>query len=165
MNWRGSLPVTRTGKAMLAVAAVAAVSLPFALGVLRAQTLPPAPTANYGVVSIRKSDPGATNRMIGPGPQGGRRTVNTPALMLITAAYDVPAYQVLGAPGWASSQGYDVSFTPETTEAASADRNAQRLRAVLRDRFNLVLRAETRELPIYNLTVTKGGHGLAPHDP
>ena len=165
MTWRGSLPVTLRARALLAVAAFAAVSMPFVIGILRAQTLPPAPAYTYEAASIHKSDPGATNRMIGPGPNGGWRTVNTPALMLITAAYGVPAYQIIGAPGWASSQGYDVSFTPDVAGPVSGDRNAQRLRAVLRDRFNLVLRVETRELPIYNLTVTKGGHGLTPHDP
>ena len=36
-------------------------------------------------------------------------------------------------------------------------RNTQRLQAVLRDRFGLVLRTETRELPIYNLTQAKSG--------
>src|SRR6185437_5859069 len=177
MNWRGSLPVTRTGKAMLGVAAVAAVSLPFALGVLRAQTLPPTPTLTYDAVSIRKSAPGTTNRMFGPGPEGGLRIVNMPATGLIAFAYPVQDYQISGAPGWASSQSFDVSFTPDKTEAPLGDspnlksiqgfmdRNAIRLQAVLRDRFGLVLRAETRELPIYNLVQAKGGPKLSPHDP
>jgi uncharacterized protein (TIGR03435 family) len=42
--------------------------------------------------------------------------------------------------------------------------NAQRMQAVLRDRFGLVLRAENRELPVYNLLQAKGGHRLSPHD-
>ena len=40
-------------------------------------------------------------------------------------------------------------------------RQRQRLQAVLRDRFNLALRVETRELPIYVLTVARSGHKLA----
>lgn len=42
MTWRGSLPVTLRGKAILVSAALAAVSVPFAIGVLRAQAGPSA---------------------------------------------------------------------------------------------------------------------------
>jgi bla regulator protein blaR1 len=42
------------------------------------------------------------------------------------------------------------------------NRHRQRMQAVLRDRLRLVLRAETKELPIFALTVAKGGHKLLP---
>jgi uncharacterized protein (TIGR03435 family) len=102
------------------------------------------------------------------------RTVNTSLLLLLQVAYDVQNYQIIGAPGWASSDHFDVTFTPDKPEAvsgpgtsmkegqASAIRNQQRLQAVLRDRFGLVLRAETRELPIYSLSQAKGGNKLSP---
>ena len=35
---------------------------------------------------------------------------------------------------------------------------------MLRDRFGLVLRAETRQLPVFALTVAKNGLKLPPHD-
>jgi uncharacterized protein (TIGR03435 family) len=177
MTWRGSLPVTLRAKAMLALATLAAVSIPFVIGILRAQTLPPPPAYTYGVASIHKAAPGSTNRLFGPGPQGGLRVQNMPVVGLIAFAYSVQNYQIVGAPGWASSESFDISFTPDKTEAplgaapglseiqAFMDHNAQRMQAVLRDRFGLVLRAENRELPIYNLLQTKGGHKLSPHDP
>jgi len=177
MTWHGSLPVTLRAKAMLAVGALAALSLPFALGILRAQTLPPTPTLTYDAVSIHKSDPAATGSGVGRGPAGGWRTTNTAALFLIAIAYHVQDYQILDAPGWASNLRYDVTFTPDKSEPAlgdnpslkqlqeSGERNSQRMQAVLRDRFGLVLRSETRELPIYNLVQAKGGHKLSQHDP
>jgi uncharacterized protein (TIGR03435 family) len=177
MTWRGSLPVTRTGKAMLALAAVAAVSLPFALGVLRAQTLPPAPTLTYDAVSIRKSEKSGTSGIsIAPGPEGGWRIKNTSVVGMISVAYHVQDYQILGAPGWASGQGYDVIFTPDKSEPPLGDqptlqqlqgsdqRNSQRMQAVLRDRFGLVLRSEIREMQVYNLTQATSGHKLSTHD-
>lgn len=100
-----------------------------------------------------------------------------PALALIAFAYHVEDYQILGASGWASSKGYDITFTPDKAETPLGEapgvksiedfmgRNAERMQAVLRDRFSLVLRAETRELPIYTLTVAKSGHKLSPHNP
>jgi uncharacterized protein (TIGR03435 family) len=45
------------------------------------------------------------------------------------------------------------------------NRQRQRLQAVLRDRFGLVLKAETREMPIYALTLAKSGSKLAPSKP
>jgi uncharacterized protein (TIGR03435 family) len=44
--------------------------------------------------------------------------------------------------------------------------NRQRMQAVLRDRFGLVLRTATKELPIYALTIGGTRHKLAaPKDP
>jgi len=174
MTWRGSLPVTLRAKALLATVTLAAVSIPLAIGILRAQTLPPAPAYTYDAVSIHKSAPGETALRIDDGPQGGLRTVNTSLLLLLQVAYDVQNYQIIGAPGWASSDHFDVTFTPDKPEAvsgpgtsmkegqASAMRNQQRLQAVLRDRFGLILRAETRELPIYSLSQAKDGNKLSP---
>jgi bla regulator protein blaR1 len=177
MTWRGSLPITLRAKATLAVAAIAAVSIPFVIGVLRAQTLPPAPAYGYEVASIHKSAPGDGNHSIEEGPRGGWRARNISAVGLIAAAYNVQPYQVVGATGWATSENYDIVFTPDEREAAlqadaglkeiqaSMGRNAQRLQAVLRDRFSLVLRTENRDLPIYNLVQSKGGARLPAHDP
>jgi len=175
MTWRGSMPMTFRGKAMLAAAAVAAMSAPFLIGVIRAQTLPPAPAYGYEVASVHRSDPAATGAQLGRGPQSGWRSQNTPVMMLLTAAYDIADYQVIGAPAWVSSDRYDVTFTPDKPQAppgpgaAEKDRqaywigNRQRLQAVLRDRFGLVLRTETRELPIYVLRQAKNGSRLSPH--
>jgi len=175
MMWSGSIPITFWGKAALAAAAVAAISAPFLIGILRAQTLPPAPAYRYEVVSIHKSAPGQTNVHIGPGPQGGIRTENTSVMVLIATAYNVQEYQIVSAPHWVTSDHFDVMFTPEKTEIPPAPgmdakdiegylhRNGQRLQAVLRDRFGLVLRQETRELPIYDLIQAPRGNKLSPN--
>jgi bla regulator protein blaR1 len=70
-------------------------------------------------------------------------------------------------------ESFDVSFTADKPEAfpkpgeadAKAmgtlmDRQRQRMQAVLRDRFGLKLRVETRELPIYMLSPAKNGSKL-----
>ncbi len=175
MTWRGSRPMTFRGRAMLAAATVIVTSTPFLIGVIRAQTLPPAPAYGYEVVSIHRSDPAATGPQLGRGPQGGWRSKDTPVMMLLTVAYDIADYQVIGAPAWVSSALYDVTFTPDRPQvapdrgAAEKERqaywsgNRQRLQAVLRDRFGLVLRVETRELPIYELRQAKSGSRLSPH--
>ena len=112
---------------------------------------------------------------IGNGPRGGLQTENTTLMTLLGFAYHVPDYRIVGAPGWVSSERYDVTFTPDKTDVgpgpgvslkdldAWTDRSRQRLQAVLRDRFGLLLRASTREMPIYALTAAKGGDRLVPH--
>jgi uncharacterized protein (TIGR03435 family) len=174
MSGRVSRGLTTARKIALSAAAVAAIAVPVAIGILRAQTLPPAPAHTYEVVSIKKSDPATQRQNIRPGPQGGLRIQGLPAIQLITFAYDIHSYQLTGAPGWTQSDRFDVDFTPDKPEAAPGpgtsrvqgegwfNRNRQRLQAVLRDRFGLVLRAETHELPLYALTVAKGGPKLTP---
>ncbi len=126
MTWRGSLPVTLRAKAMLAVATLAAVSVPFVIGLLRAQTLPPAPAYNYDVASIHKSATCGMNYQISPGSQGGWHAQNTPALALITVAYGVAAYQIIGAPGWATSDCFDISFHARQAGGSSQTRHCHK---------------------------------------
>jgi len=145
----------------------------FALSLGAAAQAPSEPKYGYEVASIKKSDPAARGVGIGPGPQGGLKTMNTNLMTLLTFSYDVRDYQIIDAPGWARGEGYDVTFTPDKVETfpkpgeATADnmeslmgRQRQRMQAVLRDRFGLKLREETRELPIYTLSPAKSGSKL-----
>lgn len=64
-----------------------------------------------------------------------------------------------GSPSWTTPALYDI-------DAKATDSNARRdqlrlmLQALLRDRFRLVVRRETKELPIYELVTGKGGPKL-----
>ncbi len=174
MTWRGTLHLTFLRKSILAIVGIAAVAVPVGIGLLRAQTLPPPPAYTYEVVSIHKSSPGQPGSKIGPGAGGGMSARNVTAMQLLTFAYKVRDYQISGAPGWVTSDRFDVNFTPDKTEAAPRPgvapkeieafigRNQQRMQAVFRDRFGLMLRAETHELPIYALLPAKGGMKLTP---
>ena len=174
MTWRGTLHLTFVRKSIMATAAMLAVAVPLLIGLIRAQTLPPTPAYTYEVVSIHKSSTGQTRSSISPGAGGGLHTENTTAMQLLTFAYKVRDYQIVGAPGWMQSERFNVTFTPDKTEASPGDgaspkqieaftgRNQQRMQAVLRDRFGMVLRAETHELPIYALVPAKGGLKLTP---
>ena len=110
-----------------------------------------------------------------PGPQGGMRTTNTSVMEMLAFAWNVRDYQFVDAPKWVASSRYDVVLTPAENEVAlgsdpapaatlgSQGRNQQRLQAVMRDRFGLVLRAETRDLPIYALVQARDGSKLSVH--
>jgi uncharacterized protein (TIGR03435 family) len=70
----------------------------------------------------------------------------------------LPASQVAGGPAWINSEGYDIDTKP----AANTDPNQiwPMRQTLLADRFKLRLHRETRDLPIYDLTVAKGGPKL-----
>jgi uncharacterized protein (TIGR03435 family) len=168
MTWRASLPVTSRGRAALVVAAAIAVSIPFVIGIVRGQSLPPAPAYTYSVVSIHRSASASDGWGWNTGPQLGLRVNNATTIELLLLAYQIPEYRLSRAPTWASSDRYDVMLTPaepetaptttvNAAEMARRGRNWQRLQAVLRDRFKLVLRLETHELPVYTLVAGEKG--------
>jgi uncharacterized protein (TIGR03435 family) len=80
---------------------------------------------------------------------------------LITFAYGVRADQIVEGPTWIVSDHYDIE-----AKAAGSTPGSQiagpMLQALLEDRFKLGLHRETRQLPVYDLTVVKNGPKLQP---
>ena len=152
---------------LLLTAVIAAVAAP-ALG----QTAPPAshqpatPTPNFSfdAVTIKPDDTGRGHMRLSSDSfsMGGM-----PAWILVRTAYGVLLdNQIEGLPGWAKSENIAVEakIDPETTAALNKLPAAERwkqiqlmLRAMLADRFALKAHVESRELPIYELVVSKGG--------
>ncbi len=122
----------------------------------------------YDVVSIHKAEPGQANSGFSPGPQGGMRARNVTSLQVIGFSYHVADFQIEGAPAWAKSERFEISFTPDRSEEMPnqgsveswLERHRQRMQAVLKDRFAFAQHTENRELPCYVLTAAKGGHKL-----
>ena len=115
-----------------------------------------APRPEFQVASIKPNTTVGARGMGVRALPGGRLTaMNAPLMMLIQNAYAVQASQVLNGPSWINSEGYDIEAKPE----GNTDREHMwlMLQSLLADRFKLALHRETRELPIYTLTMTKGG--------
>lgn len=88
------------------------------------------------------------------------RYVNREATMLnlIEAAYDVTEDTVAGGPNWLDTDLYDViAKVPGDTTPAAAK---LMLQALLAERFGLVVRKDTRPMPLYVLSIGKGGSKL-----
>jgi len=103
----------------------------------------------------------------GPGPlaintlPGGRFTATNVTLRaLIQNAYRVQASQITGGPSWLNTDRFDI--VAKGDDADDANRMQQRLRTLLADRFKLVIRTETRDAPIYALTVARSDGRLGP---
>ncbi len=63
-------------------------------------------------------------------------------------------------PNWLNSERFDISA--KIPDGVSPDRVPEMLQALLAERFKLSLHRETRELPVYALTVQKNGAKLKP---
>jgi uncharacterized protein (TIGR03435 family) len=149
----------------------AAISLSFAVGgMLLAQVdtdAPAAPQLAFDVASIRQNTMLGGRIHIYNDPHNGEfRTANAPLKMILEYAYGLPQTQIVGGPAWVDSAKFDMDAKAElaVSEAlgkmeSTAVREAKRgmVRALLEDRFGLVVHKETREMPIFKLVVAKGG--------
>lgn len=66
-----------------------------------------------------------------------------------------------GGPGWIGSERYQIVATAGS-DASPEMMQGPMLQALLEDRFKLKLHLEIREVPVYQLTVAKGGLKLQP---
>jgi uncharacterized protein (TIGR03435 family) len=66
---------------------------------------------------------------------------------------------VSGGPGWIDSDRYDISATAESPQSPETMRGPM-LQALLEDRFRVKVHHAAKEVPVYELTVAKGGPKL-----
>jgi uncharacterized protein (TIGR03435 family) len=91
-----------------------------------------------------------------PLPGGGLIAENCPLGVLITSAYGLQPYQIVGGPDWINTERYDIQAkAPEGSDWRQV--SGSMLQALLEDPFRLRFHRLTKEVPIYNLTVAKGG--------
>jgi uncharacterized protein (TIGR03435 family) len=130
-------------------------------GGIAAQT--PASPA-FEVASIKPSPPSTDLRIVAIQrfQPGGRFTAtNVQLRSLIMNAYSVTAARLLGGPAWIASQRFDVVAKAEA-DASSAQMQLM-LQALLKERFNLAVHTDLRELPVYLLAVDGGDGRLGPN--
>jgi uncharacterized protein (TIGR03435 family) len=162
-------------KAVLVAAGAAAVIAPLSIGMLNAPTVQAqstsATTAKFQVASVKPCAGGTPggSPSVSPGKLNtGCAMLAAPYLMagLIQRAYGRlglghvvspgSALPVSAGPAWIYSAYYEIN----ASSPDHADRNAMEgpmLQALLEDRFRLKVRHETREVPVYALTVDRSG--------
>src|SRR6266403_4039057 len=157
---------------LLLVAGSMAVAAPSVFGQASASlggAAPPDVTADvkvpaFDVVSVKpnKSDSGMVRIMAKP---DGYSASNVSLKMLIQAAYGIREDLISGAPSWADSARFDID-----AKVAGSDVDALKkltpeqrrliLQPLLADRFKLKIHTETKQLPVYELVLAKGGSKL-----
>lgn len=139
-------------------------ALALSVGVAIAAQSPPA--AAFDVVSIKRNTSGG-GRLMRNTP-GNLSAFNVPVRELIVMAFQVQNFQIVGAPDWAGTDGYDVEARFDPAAAPTAPPPAQprmlvMLRTLLQDRFGMVARAETREMPVLALRLARSDGRLGAH--
>lgn len=125
----------------------------------------------FEVASIKPDKSGTPMIMFRLTPDGLNAT-NSPLKMLIQQAYGVEENQVIGLPNGLSSERYDVEAKVDGSDVAKLHdldphQRMRMLQPVLAERFQLKVHRETRDLPVYELVVAKGGpkfHEAKPGD-
>jgi uncharacterized protein (TIGR03435 family) len=139
-------------------------SLMFAVALTGALAQSPVARKEFDVVSVKSSAPDDHNSFMFQPQPGGVRIVGVPLRMLMMQAYDVKVFQIAGGPDWIRSDRWDILAKAEGLEGrASLAQMRPMLQALMRDRFQLKVHSETKEMPVYALAVEKGGSKLVPH--
>jgi bla regulator protein blaR1 len=110
----------------------------------------------FEVASIKPSNSADRRRLFDVQP-GGRITVaNFTVKRLIQQAYGIKDFQISGGPGWMGADPFDISTKPEIA-TTNFDQIKLMLQSLLAERFQLVVRRDTKEVPVYTLVVDKNG--------
>jgi len=143
-----------------------AIAFACGLGVAYAQSTP---VPKFEVASIKPCAAG--DNAVGSPNSPGRVTmpcVTTTNLIFwayvlyAKGSFDVPGERLVPierGPEWTKTEGYTIEAKAEGSPGGAMMRGPM-LQALLEDRFKLKIHSETREVPVYNLTVTKGGAKL-----
>ena len=125
----------------------------------------------FEVASIKPNKSGDGRVMIGVQPGGRFTATNVTLRMLIRNAYQLQDFQITGGPSWLTEDRYDIvakaegdavgdSFRAE--QSGQPSRGQLMMRALLAERFKLVVHDETKEMPIYALVVARSDGRLGP---
>jgi uncharacterized protein (TIGR03435 family) len=172
MMERVGCELTFAKKIALAVAVMAAIAVPLAIGIIgvpRIQAQSQQPTPKFEVASIKSCSTFSRSayRDLPPGTfNSGCTTVQR----LVQQAYGLFAdgqmnpgssLTVVGGQAWTTSDLYEIDAKAEGPQGHSM-MNGPMLQALLEARFTLKVHRETRELPVYALTIAESGLKLEP---
>jgi len=131
--------------------------------VVAAPIEPPA----FDVISVKpnKTSIGAHGLITTEFTADGFRGINVPVHVLLQQAYGLHEGESFGEPPWASSEVFDIEAKVAGPDVAAFtkldfDQRESMLRQILAERFNMTAHREIRELPVYALSVAKGGPKL-----
>jgi bla regulator protein blaR1 len=173
MLQRETRSLTSAGKLLLAATGLAALAAPVFLGMMnaspaRAQEASGKPPA-FEVASVKLNQSGERRMGSRIEPGGRYMAQNVPLYWLIADAYRVPfqSSRLSGGPEWIRSERYDIEAKPEkgsipagATSTVREARIMEMLKALLAERFQLKMRRESKEIPVYVLAVGKNGPKL-----
>lgn len=177
-------------KLLLSGVGLLAVLVPIAFGFIKPakstaesqaqDALPPVPAFESAVIRPNNGDPMAGFTIVGKPFKAimwkGDHLMATNFTLhgLIRVAYGVPDDQIIGGPDWLNAVGYDLDAKMEKSVMDEMQTRGPRygvsgrtlmFQKLLSDRFKLSFHRETRDIPVYALTVAANGPRLQPATP
>jgi uncharacterized protein (TIGR03435 family) len=165
-------PVSFLRRCALAATAIVVVGGPVAGGALSSQSqIVVPPSVTFETASVRKVPPlgrfgpreagmhAMLLRTSMSRTQGEQIKASGSLEMLIRAAYNVTDLQLDGGPSWIREDWYEIEGRPAGN--TNDEQRQLMLQSLLAQRFNLVLRRETRRLPVYELVPSNDGFKIS----
>jgi len=127
----------------------------------------PLQTPAFDVISVKpnKSSIGAHGLVVTEFTADGFRGTNVPVHSLLLQAYGLHEGESAGEPAWANSEVFDIEAKVAGPDVAAftqlnSDQREAMLRQILVERFKLTAHHESRDLPVYALSIARGGPKL-----
>ena len=118
-----------------------------------------APHLEFEVASVKSNKTGPAMMAMRTLPTSFNVT-NVPLRLLITQAYRLSGYQMVGAPSSIDSERFDI--VAKAPEGSRPDQTMLMLRGLLAERFKLKVHSETRETQVYALLLARSDGKLGP---
>ncbi len=169
------------GKAMLAALAVVTIAVPMAFGVVRIIPLygqiihATGPLPSFEVATVKPAP--ERPHSVPPSAANAVRYPYMTTMDMVSMAYGIRSdkkSRIVGGPGWVSLDHYGVDARIEEDLAKqiqampwdkAQEERSLLMQSLLAERFKLKVHFETRELPVYELVVAKGGPKLKESKP
>src|SRR5262245_20813045 len=110
------------------------------------------------VASLKPNNSGARSSSTDTN-RGSLRATNVTLRSLILIAYNLSAFQLDGGPDWVKNATFDIQAKSDAPPDSKPNPRGL-IQALVEDRFHLRAHRETREQPVFFLTVAKGGSKL-----
>jgi len=151
-------PRLAAGTALVLLTVAISVSRPHA----QAPAQAPDPNASYvyEAASVKPNKTAPQGSSIRRFPGGRLQATNMPLRALITFAYQLQPFQLVGDPGWLRTETFDIvakmeGDPPAVMPGQGPDPHMVAMRMLLADRFKLTVHRETREMDIYALVIVR----------
>jgi uncharacterized protein (TIGR03435 family) len=130
---------------------------------LFAQSPPTRPSFDaFEVATIKPADPNSRGRYIRMQSVNLFYAKGFTLQALVAAAYSLTPRAISGGPAWTDSDLFDILASTPGDVQPNSDEQMAMLRKLLTDRFQLTFHRESKELPVFAITVAKGGSKLKP---
>jgi uncharacterized protein (TIGR03435 family) len=131
--------------------------------IIAAVAMTPLDAQSFDVASVKANPAGPSWSTVAPRLRNGTCTATNVSLrILLSAAYDVPPFEIVG-PAWIDSAMFDI--LARSPKGVPDTQMGPMLQALLKDRFLAAVHRETRELPSYEMIAAKNGVKLQRFDP